>query len=60
MVKSGSVRSLCQRLHVSVPDGHSPKPSGDPEGVGRGVFFVQEPLDPRLNIPVCEDLVRSP
>jgi hypothetical protein len=27
------------------------KPMGDPEGVGRGVFFIQELLDPRLNIP---------
>jgi hypothetical protein len=26
---------------------------GDPEGVSRGVFFVWEPLDLRLNIPMC-------
>ena len=33
--------------------GIAPEPSGDPKGVGRGVFFVREPLDPRLNILVC-------
>ena len=37
--------------------GIAPKPPGDPRGVGRGVFFIREPLDPGLNIPICSDLV---
>jgi hypothetical protein len=40
--------------------GIAPEPLGDPRGVGQRVFLVQEPLDPRLNIPICHDLVRSP
>ena len=31
--------------------------SGDPKGVSRGVLFDREPLDPRLNIPICYDLI---
>jgi hypothetical protein len=33
--------------------GIAPEPLGDPEGVDQGVFFVQELLDPRLNMTVC-------
>ena len=33
--------------------GIAPKPPGNPRGVGRGIFFIREPLDPRLNIPIC-------
>jgi hypothetical protein len=29
------------------------EPPSDPEGVGRGFYFIREPLDPRLNIPIC-------
>jgi hypothetical protein len=35
------------------PMGIAPEAPGNPEGVGQGVFFVWEPLDPRLNIPLC-------
>ena len=37
--------------------GIAPEPLGDPEGVCWGVFFGREPLDPRLNIPICYDLI---
>jgi hypothetical protein len=33
--------------------GIAPEPLGDPGGVGQGVFFVRELLDPRLNILIC-------
>ena len=55
-IELGSVGSPCQRVRVSVPDGHSPQapePLGDPEGIDWGVFYIWEPLDLRLNIPVC-------
>jgi hypothetical protein len=42
MVESGLAELLLQRVCASVPDGSV-----------RGVSFVQEPLDPRLNIPIC-------
>ena len=39
------------------PMGIAPDPLGDPGGVGRGVFFIREPLDPRLNIPLCRHII---
>jgi hypothetical protein len=33
---------------------------GDPKGVGQGVFFIQEPLDLRLNIPRISSGALSP
>ena len=39
--------------------GIAPEPLGYPKRVGRRVFFIREPLDPRLNILICEDLVTS-
>jgi hypothetical protein len=31
----------------------APEPLGDPGRVGRVVFFIREPLGPRLNILIC-------
>ena len=39
--------------------GIASEPLGNLAGVGRGVFFVREPLDLRLSIPICYDLVKT-